>query len=240
MALDALPRQIRASSTVRSRDDHLQDARRHIDELFPDIDELLSQVTRSDDTSGSSKGADVGAVSTDNQLSRTSSRTGHAYQAGRRGKRRRTFNEEVAHWEREEAAASADVRICTNGSGSLKADELMVQVEKTAKSLPILLDETQAKLQNLLSSAQKLSLERYTLTDQLSGLLDDLAPPVDATGVRTGITEGYDGAQGQTLLQQMSDLQDELARLEAGLTWATVLEKVLSLRYVSLFREDVL
>jgi hypothetical protein len=80
-----------------------------------------------------------------------------------------------------------------------------------------------------LSTAQKLYLERHTLTDQLSGLVDGLDAPVQRQNDAVG---GEAGEAGTTLLQQMADLQDELARLEAGLTWATVLEKVLSLRYV--------
>lgn len=105
----------------------------------------------------------------------------------------------------------------------------MGKVEKTSKSLPALLAETQTKLQTLLSTAQKLSLERHTLTDQLSGLVDGLDAPVQ---YHDGAVDGGADAGATTLLQQMADLQDELARLEAGLTWATVLEKVLSLRCV--------
>ena len=109
----SLPAQILAASSLKAREDHLQDARRHVDELFPDLDELLEHAhTHTDQAGGatiSSSSTAVGIAGAD--LSRTSSRTGagHAYQPGRRGKRRRTLNEEIAHWEREEAAASAEV-----------------------------------------------------------------------------------------------------------------------------------
>ena len=95
-----LPAQIRSTSSLRSRDDYLRDARQHVDDLFPDLDELLG-----DGVSGStSTGAATGS-----SLQRTESRGGQSYQAGRRGKRRRTLNEEVTHWEEEEAAATAEV-----------------------------------------------------------------------------------------------------------------------------------
>ena len=93
-----------------------------------------------------------------------------------------------------------------------------------------MLDETQTRLQALLTSAQKLSLERYTLADQLAGLVEGLERPADSGAA--GTSEGTGMSSTGTLLQQMAVMQDELARLEAGLVWVSVLEKVLGLRYV--------
>lgn len=111
--VSSLPAQILAASSLKAREDHLQDARPHVDELFPDLDELLehAHVHIAQDGGESVSLSSVAAGAIGSELSRTSSRTGtgHAYQPGRRGKRRRTLNEEIAHWEREEAAASAEV-----------------------------------------------------------------------------------------------------------------------------------
>jgi hypothetical protein len=81
------------------------------------------------------------------------------------------------------------------------------------------LEETHTKLQTFLSSASELSVERYTVVDNLSNLIAEL-------------TAAEDGAEGQTLLGQMEEMQAELARLEAGLAWASIMEQVLRLRYV--------
>lgn len=96
-------------------------------------------------------------------------------------------------------------------------------MEKTSSTLPTLLDETQTRLQNLLSSAQKLALERHALADQSTGLSEGLAHVISDQF-------GDSKTQGKTLLQMMADVQDELGRLEAGLAWASVLEQVVELR----------
>lgn len=70
------------------------------------------------------------------------------------------------------------------------------------------------------------------MADHLSGLIDGLDKRVDAPVDAKGA--GDLKKIGPTLVEQMADLQDELARLEAGLTWAMVLEQVITLRCAAL------
>ena len=103
-----------------------------------------------------------------------------------------------------------------------------VQLEETSAILPKLLEETQEKLQSFLSEAQGLSLQRYALADKLANLVSQLSSDRhDEDGAL-----GEQSERGQTVLEQMQVLQAELRRLEAGLAWVTVLERVLTLRHV--------
>lgn len=98
------------------------------------------------------------------------------------------------------------------------------QLESTSSTLPTLLQETHTQLQNFLKSAQDLSLKRYTVVDQLSGLITELNAPLDPDNPAAIDTQG-------TLLKRMKAMQDELGRLEAGLAWANIVEQVVKLRY---------
>lgn len=91
--------------------------------------------------------------------------------------------------------------------------------------MPKLLHETQDKLQLFLSSAQSLSLERYTLADKLATLVSELS-----SSTSDDEPEFPDGNQRKSVLEQMEGLQAELGRLDAALSWVDVLERVLSLR----------
>ena len=98
--------------------------------------------------------------------------------------------------------------------------------------MPDLLAKTQERLQGFLSSAQSLSIERYALADKLAHLVSELSSsPVDDE--RTHDDLGGHTKQGKAVLEHMETLQHELARLEAGLAWATVLEQVMLLRWIS-------
>jgi len=103
-------------------------------------------------------------------------------------------------------------------------------LEETSVLLPDLLDKTQGRLQDFLSAAQSLSLERYATADKLSHLISELSSTSaeddhDLDGL------GGQSKKGQTVLEQLEVLQSELERLEAGLIWAAALEQVMGLRY---------
>lgn len=87
-----------------------------------------------------------------------------------------------------------------------------------------MLEETHTKLQDFLSSASELSQERYTVVDQLTGLISEL-----------NAGNGNEEEGGEILLVKMEEMQRELVRLEAGLAWASVMEQVLRLRYIFFF-----
>ena len=94
--------------------------------------------------------------------------------------------------------------------------------------MPELLERTQERLQTLLSSSQSLSLQRYSLADKLANLIDELSSGPKRKDDVDG--EGDGEGEHSSVLEQMEALQSELARLEAGLGWATVLEQVIVLR----------
>jgi hypothetical protein len=100
----------------------------------------------------------------------------------------------------------------------------------TSASLPALLQTTQERLGSLLSSAQDLSLQRYTLADKLSTLISELDSSASAATAEDQPDGPAVAVKGRTVLEQMEEMQDELARLEAGLVWVSVLEQVLALR----------
>lgn len=120
-----------------------------------------------------------------------------------KGKRKRTVKEELAYWEAKEATTAKELK-------------------ETTAILPKLLEETQEQLQSFLSDAQGLSLQRYALADKLANLLAQLSSDRHDE-------DSEQSESGQTVLEQMQVLQAELQRLEAGLAWATVLERVLTL-----------
>ena len=98
------------------------------------------------------------------------------------------------------------------------------QLEETSATVPELLEVTQDKLQGLLKSAQSLSIERYALADKLANLFSQL----DSSAAESSETESPQ--QGKTVLEKMEALSQELARLETGLVWVELLEKVVLLR----------
>ena len=94
----------------------------------------------------------------------------------------------------------------------------------TSVELPTLLEYTQGEIQSLLSSAQSLSLRRYDLVDRLGRLIVDLDSDADTD------EEQQRGLKGRTTLEQLENLQDELGRLEASLSWIEVVERIVCLR----------
>jgi hypothetical protein len=99
---------------------------------------------------------------------------------------------------------------------------LMVQLEETSTLLPKLLYDTQTKLQNLLSSAQELSLQRYQLADKLAALVSELSSEEPSRETE----------QEHSVMEQMKIFQTELAKLQAALTWVTVLDQTVTIRWV--------
>lgn len=102
------------------------------------------------------------------------------------------------------------------------------QLAETTRTLPGLLNDAHDRLQKLLSEAQNLSLQRYTVADKLAGVINEISWEGSLDGAEATSSDGQQ--KSETLLRQMELLESELSRLEAGLTWVTVLEKVVLLR----------
>ncbi|ODO11585.1 hypothetical protein I350_00367 [Cryptococcus amylolentus CBS 6273] len=113
-------------------------------------------------------------------------------------RKKRAIADEIQHWENKQSRSQT-------------------QLDETTTSLPSLLESTQESLQHLLQSAQELSLQRYNLSDKLSGLVASISD-VEQTG-----------EDRQTVLGQLEALQLDLGSLEAGLTWVRLLEKAVEL-----------
>jgi hypothetical protein len=224
----SLPTHIRAITKLPSEDDIQAEITAHLDAEFADLDVLLGRT---------------------NAIGGPSSVAG----AHKRGRKRKTLKDEMGAWETRETEAAREVSVqnvialSATVSAPSQADSIGrygyrspvqapvviadVQLESTSAQLPQLLEQTRTRLQSFLSSAQTLSLERYSLADRLANLVNELnadAPPISE------LTKGgYGGTtSGRTVLEQMEGLQYELQRLEAGLAWVGVLEQVLVLRYV--------
>lgn len=102
-------------------------------------------------------------------------------------------------------------------------------MNETSAVLPGLLQSTQERLGEVLKSAQELSLERYALADRLSTLISELDSSTPKGGqVDDTPLEARSG--GKTVLEQMEEMKQELSKLEAGLVWVTILERVIVLR----------
>ncbi|WWD15898.1 hypothetical protein CI109_100322 [Kwoniella shandongensis] len=145
--------------------------------------------------------------------------------AGPSKRRKRNLEEEIGYWEEKEARAN-------------------IELEETSSILPPKLEETQEKLQTLLSSAQGLSLKRYELADKLANLVSELSSSNepqpkhqhDGGAEAEGSEEkgGEEQRAEKTVLEQMEEMQVELGRLEAGLAWARALEQVVTLSEATL------
>ncbi|WWD01416.1 hypothetical protein V866_008360 [Kwoniella sp. B9012] len=120
-------------------------------------------------------------------------------------RRKRNLEEEIKYWEERERKSA-------------------LELEETTKSLPKQIEDTQARLQTLLSSAQELSLQRYSIADKLANLVSGISD-----GSSTSNEDGGIRYKGESILGQLEVLQSELCRLEAGLAWAKVLEQVVIL-----------
>ncbi|OCF54147.1 hypothetical protein L486_08343 [Kwoniella mangroviensis CBS 10435] len=121
-------------------------------------------------------------------------------------RRKRNLEEEIKNWEERERKSA-------------------LELEETTKSLPKQIINTQARLQTLLSSAQELSLQRYSIADKLANLVSDVS---DGNSHSTDDDSGI-RQKRESILGQLEVLQSELSRLEAGLAWAKVLEQVVIL-----------
>lgn len=94
--------------------------------------------------------------------------------------------------------------------------------------LPSLLSNTQDSLQQLLQSAQELSLQRYNLADKLSELIGDISGSVEGQGTLDAEAKGRD--KQKTILNELEGLQNDLGNLQAGLAWTNMLEEAVALR----------
>ncbi|AAW41871.2 hypothetical protein CNBB3130 [Cryptococcus deneoformans B-3501A] len=128
--------------------------------------------------------------------------------SGLRKKRREGLDDEISHWE---------------GKDTKAAKEL----QETSKALPSLLSNTQDSLQQLLQSAQELSLQRYNLADKLSELIGDISGSVEGQG--TLDAEAKIRNKQRTILNELEGLQNDLGNLQAGLAWTNMLEEAVAL-----------
>lgn len=199
-----------ASDDAPSADIDMTEVMKHvretIDDEFADVDALLATPG-----AGSSRAA-------------TPSRG-----PGQNAKRRkRALAEEIAYWEKLEAEHEQKAGLLVHEG--CPAHEF--QLVQSREAIPKLLQQTQSRLQAVLDEAQSLSLQRHSLQDKLDGLVAETSS--QARGQDGHPEEGHEppgGArEGPTVLEQLDRLQDELGRLEAGLAWVSVLERVVALR----------
>lgn len=207
--------QIRSSSRTPNPAELQSTLRAQLDEDFPDLASLVDHVSQAG--AGGVAGA-AGIAGPSSAPSRDRIKEG-------KKKRKRGLKEEIAFWEAREAEAAKEVGDAFASWENRTDTHPSIQLGETSSELPGVLETTQTKLQALLSDAQGLSLQRYALADKLANLVADLRSPVDGEP-----GPGADAQEGQTLVQKMEGLQEELARLQAGLAWASLLERVLLLR----------
>lgn len=121
--------------------------------------------------------------------------------------KRRTLEEDIAHWS--SAATSASSRLA-----------------EAEAALPAAISQARGALSSLQGAAQDLALERYRLSDESAALLAQLSSsaPLD--------DEDEGAARGPTLLEQVESMEAGLGRTRAALAWSRVLERILRLRYV--------
>ncbi|OXM81277.1 hypothetical protein C364_01141 [Cryptococcus neoformans Bt63] len=123
-------------------------------------------------------------------------------------KKRKGLDDEISYWERKDTKAAKEL-------------------QETSKALPSLLSNTQDSLQQLLQSAQELSLQRYNLADKLSELIGDISGSVEGQGTLDAEAKGRD--KQKTILNELEGLQNDLGNLQAGLAWTNMLEEAVAL-----------
>ncbi|ORX39873.1 TIP-1 family-domain-containing protein [Kockovaella imperatae] len=119
---------------------------------------------------------------------------------------KRGLEDEISYWQAKKRAADAELATTTS-------------------TLPDMLHAAQERLQKLLESAQSLSIQRYALADKLGNLIAELQSSAETDG-SSREEDNRSGNRKQSVLEQMESMSSELARLEAGLAWATILEQV--------------
>jgi hypothetical protein len=140
----------------------------------------------------------------------SSSTAGPSHQT-RRGPPRRTLDEDIEYWKKKETDARE------------RRDAIQA-------ALPGAIAEASAALEDVLSRAQQLSLQRYALSDSIGTLLSELS----SSAPRPDDGDGEEGAgpqsRAQTLLEDLEEKHAALARSQAALAWASVLERILKQR----------
>jgi hypothetical protein len=132
---------------------------------------------------------------------------------------RRTLDEDIVHWEKSEADSRA-------------------RLAEAEAALPGAIAAAEAALGEILDRAQRVSLQRYALSDAVTALLAELsstAPQAEAfeddEDIWGGDEERKTPAQrAQTLLEKVEATHAALARSEAALAWGSVLERILNMR----------
>ncbi|GMK56795.1 hypothetical protein CspeluHIS016_0306350 [Cutaneotrichosporon spelunceum] len=113
----------------------------------------------------------------------------------------RTLTQDVEYWRAQEADARA-------------------KLEEAEAALPSAIENARVKLSSVLERAQALTLERYSLSDDVGRLMSEL----DSSVV---IDEDHPGKREATLLERVEEIHASIARSRAALAWASVLERIL-------------
>lgn len=127
--------------------------------------------------------------------------------AGPSRKKRRTLDEDIEYWTKKE-------------------EDARQKLTETQDALPGAIAAATDALTSILDRAQKLSLERYALSDAVAGLLAEL----DSSAPRPDEEEGTPRERTRTLLEQVEDTHKALARAQAALAWSSVLQRILKMR----------
>ncbi|CAK9780171.1 hypothetical protein CC85DRAFT_270800 [Cutaneotrichosporon oleaginosum] len=113
----------------------------------------------------------------------------------------RTLSQDVEYWRAQEADATA-------------------KLEAAEAALPGAIDAAKDALNRVLERAQALTLERYSLSDEVGRLMSELDSSVIIDDEETE-------RRGPTLLERVEAIHAVIARSRAALAWASVLERVL-------------
>ncbi len=114
----------------------------------------------------------------------------------------RTLTQDVEYWRAQEADAAA----------KLAAAE---------SALPGAIENARDALNSVLARAQALTLELYSLSDEVGRLMSDLDSSVVFGDDEPG------GKREATLLERVEAIHAAIARSRAALAWASVLERIL-------------
>ncbi|BEI99788.1 hypothetical protein CcaverHIS631_0408310 [Cutaneotrichosporon cavernicola] len=112
----------------------------------------------------------------------------------------RTLSQDAEYWRGHEADAHAKLKVAE-------------------AALPSAIENAQSKLNSVLNRAQVLTLERYSLSDEVGRLMSELDSSV--------ILDDGPTKRDPTLLERVEDIHASIARSRATLAWASVLQRIL-------------
>lgn len=117
----------------------------------------------------------------------------------------RTLTQDVDYWRAQEADATA-------------------KLDAAEAALPGAIDNARDALNRVLDRAQALTLERYSLSDEVGRLMSELDSSVIP---EEEAEEGRREKREPTLLERVEAIHAAIARSRAALAWASVLERIL-------------